>query len=338
MRTGRIQRGFVLLLTLVLLAVLAVGMVSLSRHSIEAAVSARDAKLDLQRRWMLRSLGDTVLPRAEAILEKRAGSSQSSVGDGDGVVRWELPGLALEEGSKAEGKSDAEVGIAVVVADEAARLNVNAPRWRGDDRGLEAVVRKLMRARGQTATVQVRRPEVGRLAETHQEAPQATQEVGGVTSYEGIFPLATPRELLGVPGGVGLTGSLTLWGEGRVNVCRAPAAVLEAVLGPSWSRGDVRRLVEERERWLQAGGGAGLRLDHLLDGLDLSEPQRQHAQEVLVDSSQVYSLWVVFHDPHRTRYALTVRIGGESHAEETGRKERGEGENPPRPLVRRLVW
>jgi hypothetical protein len=66
--TGRSSRGYVLVMVLGLLVLSTTLLVGVSRLAVRAAVGARQAEDDLQRRWGVASSRKAVLPHAEAIL------------------------------------------------------------------------------------------------------------------------------------------------------------------------------------------------------------------------------------------------------------------------------
>src|SRR5690606_29363150 len=128
-RMAHPQRGFLLVMALVVLALLAVLLLSLSRKSGARAVEARDAAVELQRRWGEVSLAHALLPQAEALLSE---SNLDRADQGQPPTHQRRDVLVL-----------GGIDFAFILADEQAKANINTLVTVHDDRA-DAAVRALL--------------------------------------------------------------------------------------------------------------------------------------------------------------------------------------------------
>jgi len=207
------QRGFILLLTVLVLALAGVVFAAAARHGFQWALSAQQAQQSLQRRWAAASASGVVLPAAEELLAA-VGSSASLT-------------LSLTLGSER---------YQVVVADEGAKLHaLTLEAWIGRS-AAERLVREVVRACGSGAEVRLRRYEA-------RVADGAAMPM--LASYSQVFAQPDPAEL-SRPAGPG--GLVTCWGDGRLNYMRASEVVLRGLAASVAGPLAAGRLVELRER------------------------------------------------------------------------------------------
>ena len=315
------------MVTLAVLVLSAGLMVALGRSAMRHAAHAREARDDLQRRWGGASCRSAVLPAAEQVLaaeEARHGGPVPSVRV---VVRL------------------GHLSFALTVADEQAKANVNALLTDADGSTAEARLREALSGYGLANKFRLRpgpRPPAGGRSSTAAAAastrpvglagPAGWQPITGLGQIlDGVPPADWLRAPVGAPVGNGNGGSapadlLTCWGDGAVNVRRAPEAVLRLGLSPPLSAVEVGRLIERRDEQFFAretsGSGAAASL-RLLGGRDVPPPNRSPVRRLvdaagltavggrllprIVDGSNCHSLWVVADDGRRRWYEVAVQ-------------------------------
>ena len=301
-RTG--SRGYVLILTLFLLVIAAVAMVGVVRASMGRALAAVDAQRDLQRRWGTVSCARTLLPRAESILnaaEQRTGRPAAAVD------------IALTLGGQP---------FALTVADEQAKLNVNALYESGKRPAVERAARdaapglavrlrpmpveKTRQKQRQTEVEQL----IARLdAENAKEQknggnppkdsatidPALLAGLDGTGGADDDAPPPPPQAFVGF-GQVYDAASadqvrraaetLTCWGDGRSSLRRAPADVLARLCAPALSAGQVRKLVALRD------GKPGIVPSTALAMLKVDGEKIKRLAPRLTRQSGCFSLWI----------------------------------------------
>jgi hypothetical protein len=255
----------VLLLTLVLIALATAGTAGVVRLGLRQALAASSAERDLQRRWAVTSARAAVLPAAEDVLanaEVRGGQA----------VRTTASTVVLS-GQR----------VTLVVADEQAKVNVNALLAREGRAGAERLVRGLVRSADSTVPLQL------------SPAP-GDREGPAVISFEQVFPGAGPSELAGQPA----TADVTCWGDGKLNVRRASRDALRTAVGTALDLSQVESLLDARRK------DPRLPVAELLAQLSLTDEQWQAAGELLTDKSACHSLWVVVETDQRAWHSLFV--------------------------------
>jgi hypothetical protein len=270
------RRGYALLLVLLVLAVAAAATAGVCRISLRKALHARRAEEDLQRRWAVVSCRAALLPRADSVL-----------------ARAEREGAA----PAAEVRRDVRLGgetLTLVFGDEQAKANVNLLYRAAGAGGTERAVRRLIA----TANVDVElRPLPARPGATSDDDPLPPFE-----SFGQVFARATPRELIGPAGGRSPVPAavLTCWGDGTLNFRRASAEAVREVAAPHAGAALANRLVQLRDKH------PGLDAAAVLDQVKLSDTAREALEEVLVDESACFSLWIITRSADRTGYDLAV--------------------------------
>jgi hypothetical protein len=309
----------VLVVTLAVLVLSAGLMVALGRAAMGHAARAREARDDLQRRWGVASCQAAVLPVAEQLLaaeEARRGEPVASV-----RVTVRLGRQSFE----------------LTVADEQAKANVNALLADGDVPTAEDRVRQALTGYGLANKVRLRpapRPPA-RQPGSAAVATTSSGRLGGwrpITGLGQILDAVPPADWCrppagGRPGGQAGEAAadlLTCWGDGGVNVRRAPEAALRLALSPPLTAIEVGRLIELRDEQFYAKGrppGAAAS-PRLPGGRDAGPANRSPVRRLvdaagltavggrliprLSDGSTCHSLWVVADDGRRRRHVLAV--------------------------------
>jgi hypothetical protein len=272
------HHGYVLVTTLLLVAIAAVAMASLARASLHRATAALDAESELQRRWGSISISSAVLPKVEQLL------SRVEQAEGRPVARIEVE-LGL-------GKQRQRL----ILSDEQAKLNVNAMYRRRGPIQAEQATRELL----QQASYDLRlRPFAARGRTGPTEVVFAT--------FDELLENASADDLAGLRDGWHLSEpaaqQLTLWGDEQVQFQRASDEVIEKVCEGVTGPGDVYRLLAIRQEDPLRSVSAAL------DELQPAREVRQRLQTLLTDASTCKSIWIVTDDGRRRWHELIVEEG-----------------------------
>ena len=320
----RRQSGYVLLLTLLILALAGTVTAGVCRASFARAARSVRAEQDLQRRWGAASCSRAYLPRAERVIAAAEAAQRRAL---PAVrARVVLNGQAFD----------------LWFADETAKLNANLLVHRRGKAEAEAVIKELVRAAGSDVrprllagkpqAVRPRKP-ANRDADEASADP-ANDDSGGPTSRPGrrsagrtgaagtaepqeeaeeeiearplqsfgqLFPGAAPAALAGTDGLSPAAALVSCWGDGRLNYRRAPDAVLKQFGPPTLTPGETTRLLRLRQQ--SPAAAAGSVLDQM-KGLD--EDARDTIEDRLAVESNCHSLWVVVRTPERAWHYFAV--------------------------------
>lgn len=288
------RRGYVLLVTLVLLALVSLSLVGITRLSLARAAEARRAGRELQQRWGTLSLRHAVLPRAEAVLALEG-------------ARQRRPVVTARRGVTLGG-----ITFGLVLSDEQAKANAGALLAAQNGPSSEDGARRTLRE------LLVGSPLATRLRLRPVALEDAGEGLGGIGSLSQIFENFDPSQFL--PDGPEREGDLrrapcdlvTCWGDGRLNVWRVPEPTLRALAVPALSLTQVQKLIGLRDQTLRAGGREPTvppTLDSLLDRVDLTDEQRADADRLLRDGSACHGLWIVAESGPQIWYTLAVQEG-----------------------------
>lgn len=284
------QRGFMLLLTLVLLTIVAVGSAQIARRSLQQATVAVRAEEDLQRRWLVRTAEDVLLPRADAAIEA-SNEKEPAGGDGltEAVRRVDVGGYEVE----------------LRFTDEQAKINANVLLERMGRRAAQQRLATLIRQAGIDGRVELRP-----LSKLDRELQGARADWPALASFDQILAASGSTARAELPGagaelpGAGAGAGVTLWGDGRVNVRRASRGVLEAALAPELGPYEIDRLLTLRREEPDE------RLAQWLSRLELSRRQRDELEDRLTETSRYFGLGITIHGEHRAwrRFVVGRRV------------------------------
>jgi hypothetical protein len=118
----------------------------------------------------------------------------------------------------------------------------------------------------------------------------------------GTAPAGTAQ--VGTAQAATLTAALTCWGDGSLNLRRASADAVRAVLARRLAAAEITRLLDLRRK------NPDLESSDLLDALGLSESRRDAVEDLLTSESSCHSLWIVSATGTRYWYDLAVSDGG----------------------------
>lgn len=273
-----------LLLTLMVLAIAAAALAGACRAALQKAVLATRAEEDLRRRWAIVSCRAALLPKAERVL------------------------AASGDRTSPETRFDVTLGgqpMTLIFGDEQAKANVNLLYALGKRARTDIAVRGIVGATGADVRVELRPillemptdelsepepPPKHPLRSDRDEQDLLDFEVQPVFEAWGqIVPSAKPAALLRrrASSSPSVAGSLTLWGDGTVNVRRASEECLRRVCDKVLRPGEVRKLVAARDK------DPDFDLWETMDTLNLPEDRYANAEQLLTDRSSCFSLWIV---------------------------------------------
>lgn len=251
------RAGFVLIVVLALIVVVAFSAAGMARRSLQLAMEGAALQNDLQRRWAVRSLQRVVLGRAEALLNQ-AQPEQGSV-------------AAPHRRSFRIRLGDAEYDL--VLADEDSKANLNSLYYRTGRAETAQIIRELQSGSSGLA-VRIRPFEASDLGETLPVFDTWGQVFDLATSHDS--PAALEQS----------TSNITCWGEGRLNVRRASDPVLREVCAAYSSAAAADSLVAARH------SHPSPTVEELLGNVNLEFAERSALSGVLSERSNCHSLWI----------------------------------------------
>jgi hypothetical protein len=251
------RRGFALLVSVMLLALVGAVLCSVVRRTAASLSASTLCEQQLRVRWALRSCQETILRQSEDILaaeESRSGR----------------PVLRAVRSVELDGDS-----YVIVVADEQAKVNVN----------------RLAQELGSAAV----RERVGRLVEGIPEAPRVIAQParGGrpqsslFETYEQVFEQPGVESLSAEDPDFNIARDVTCWGSGALQFRRASRASLEALCTPLLTGPELERFVRSRDQ--------GSSLPRAIDATLASQEKRKRLERLLTARSLCHSVWVVRH-------------------------------------------
>lgn len=275
----RIQRGFVLVLVLMVLAISASVLAIAARRSGGRALAAGRALADLQLRWGSQSCRRTCLPQAERLLRQARSPDKAPVATVRRTIK--LGGIEFD----------------LIVADEQAKADVNAVAHRQKMAGVETLLRALQTGR-RVLPVRLR------------PAPPPAHVIAAVpvqlASYDQLYSIEHPSVLIEAGEVAPAIQRVTCWAGGKLNLSRAEPIVIEQALAGLLTRTQVARL----EALRRAKPGAPL--EQMVREMELTREQAQALAPWVTATSTCHSLWVIASDGRRRFYQLDVDQAGDA--------------------------
>lgn len=296
----RRSSAFALLLVLGIVALVGASMVGLAHESLTGAVEVQQRIKTLQQRWAVTSCQLTLLSQAPNLLSNRTGDQEGreaiaagpAGADGDMFVTERRFELRLS-GAR----------YTVVATDEQAKLNVNRlVEWSGRA-AAQRIVGRMARgpARSGVGPLVSLRPLSGG---TGRRADLGLSPIG---SYQQVFNTNNPQQLIGESTGMGVAARITCWGDGRLNIRRAPDELVEGVGQPLLRGSQIHALLEARRQLPNDTVQAWL------DQVDtIDDDQRKALAGRMTDASRCFGLWVIGHHGPRRSYSFAVAEAGVS--------------------------
>lgn len=299
--TNTSRRGFILVMTLMLLAIAAVALASAGRSSMGLAVDAVQARQGLQRRWGNISSRHAVLELASNILDSTGADSNQ-------------PRRSIRTQIQLNTYT-----YTLTLCDEQAKANINTMLH---DRGREATRTYIRKQCGSHPWAD----EIT-LPTTHtQPTPQETSGTDvahrEIISINHFLPAFDPGSIDSE--GEHPLGALTCWGDGRINLTRAPDGLVQAVLKPLMSTAEITRL----RKSLTASESKSL-ID-ALKNTSVSEDNTPKILKRLTLDSSCYSVWINVDNGKRSWHELAVvELQPEGSAEPSRTEEAAEATEAP---------
>lgn len=275
------ERGFMLVLVLLVLALVSTLLLSLSRGSLSRATRARDATMELQRRWGAATLAASLLPDAGNRLRKESERLRTPMREWRG-------GLTL-----------GEVEFTVVLADEQSKANLNMILSTDPD-GAIRVTRTLLPRDVPASAIDLRPSSTD-----SDDADAATPAEPPLASWGQVLSdrWSDPRRLLGFDTDRDAINRLaTLWGDGRLNLATADRAALAAVAGPSVPATQIDRILEARDTQPFPQGNHEV----WLSAAELADQDRARLTAQTTVRSTCHSIAIEANDPWRSHYFLQI--------------------------------
>jgi hypothetical protein len=295
MRQRTRHRGYVLLLTLLVLTIAAAALAGMCRLALEKATQAARAQEALQRRWGVVTCRAAMLPKAPLVFASFQPAGDRNLAESR---------MSLNLGGQS---------LTLVFGDEQAKANLNLLYALEGRAGADRLARDMAQAAGATAMLRVElRPvlieppddePVDNDTETDRD-PEALLEFTVEQAFEAwgqVFPGAAPQDLVRRRGPLpSAVENITCWGDGLVNVRRASREAVQAACARWLRPAEVAKLLAARDK------DVDFDLWETLDSLDLSEARRDAAEQLLTDESTCYSLWIITRTRGRDGYDLAV--------------------------------
>jgi len=274
----RRRHGFVLVMTLVLIATAGVMLVGMARQSLLLAMEAVDAQDALQRRWAIISAETVVLQEAPHLF----GASERKLIESGADI--EIFPRSLSASFTLGGEM-----FELILSDEDAKLNLNTYYRRREKQRTAVMIREMAGIESQLK-VHLRPYRVG------QNEPQ----LPAFDSWGQVFSLED-RQIEGAVGQrlILATEQLTCWGAGQLNIRRATDKSIEELCRIVVTGSVTQRLLEARRE------DPALSLHAMLPQLELRDRELRALEELLSDQSTCYSLWM-HNGRMRHRSSLTV--------------------------------
>ena len=272
------RQGFVLVMTLVLIVIVAITTVSLARVSLQRAMMAVDAQIELEHEWAARSCHQMLLDEADALFE---GLESQHLED---ERNWPSPRV-FEDAYLLNG-----VQYRILLSDENAKININALN-RKIPLQAEAIVRRLS---GDTDLSLLQE-----LPTALKEAAISEQPIG---SWGQIFPMDTVFQNGQVGALIGATEHITCWGNGLVNVRRIGDRALLEIGRELADPSTVADLVDFRRNATEP--------DSRQLRQSMADARDNELSSWFTDGSSCYSLWIEVDDGKRKWYHLGIVGGG----------------------------
>ncbi len=282
---SRNSQGFVLLLVLLVLTVCGVLLASAARRSGAAALEARGARSELQRRWGTLSCSNVCLTNAESLLDQAQTDNDA-------------PAIEVRHAVML-----GETKFDLILADEQAKLNANMLVHRRSRQNLVPSLQRLQSdCRQPLLVIPYPTPQqTGMGDEKDTTLPQLFSSYAQLLAYE------HPSQLIGSESrGSSPISGITCWGSGALNLKRAVPEVLRQALGDMLTESHIATLQTFRQE------KPSCTIDEILLELDLPRQRKSQMADLATDRSDCHSVWVIAGGPTRQWYRLCVRQTGDA--------------------------
>jgi hypothetical protein len=288
--------GFALLMALALVLLAGAALAGLARWSAMEALESTTAADELKHRWAVVSCRETLLGRAEQLLDAAERGEGRDGLSSEVYMNKPMPELRVK-------CRLSELDYELVLTDEQAKLNLNTVLQEKTPAEVQSLAARLTHDKGDPGSLGT--PLQLRRVATVDPSAEGARDWLPLGAYGQIFEDPSPEWLVGRNGGDGLASPITCWGDGKVNLRRAPAAVIEAACMEALGPQAVSQLLAAR---LHNPYGS---LSAMLVELDkIDDKQKRKIGAYVTDHSMCHGLWIIAHGGQRSRYTLTVRADG----------------------------
>lgn len=279
MRLPPKNTGYVLLMTLLLITIVAVAIASVSRLSLQRSIQTSREADKLQRNWAMRSAQYTIMQQANELLEKAEEDTAKPVGR----LQFEL--------------KLGEQLFAFELADEQAKFNINSSfDLRGRVQTSESV--RLLTANCPNKLVLLK-PAISTPGMQNNNMRSKSTKF---TLFSQVFHNVQPEHfVMQNSEREGLSSYVSCWGNGKTNFLRASREVLILACQPYLNSSEIDQLIQLREEI------PGISLSQALGELDLSKNSKKMAMKLLTDRSGTFSLWSIHNAGTRVWYEFIVQ-------------------------------
>ena len=284
------QHGYVLLLTLVMVALVAAGTVGLTRLSLASATEAKRSEASLQRRWASISCRRVLLEQAPTLMEKRW---EEAIEPEDASEDTGVTPASIDRADFRLMRDQVRLGEYVIdirLADEQAKANVNTLLEQLEQDEAEREVEALIGASGHRLAVDLQPT----TTSSKQKDAQEASHLGRV--FPGFRPDAVfiqPTEELPVD-------AITCWGDGRLRLSLASDTALRSLLTEHMDASRLDQLLELRNE------RPDITVDQAMRAMSQGASQSSTARRLFTDTSTCYSMWLTIRCEHRSWHELAI--------------------------------
>lgn len=285
------RSGFALLLIIACLLLVSGALVTITRANLEAALDYADQVDDVRRRWEAASLEQASLALATQLYGTDPGISLSERGGRMAAIDRRI--LPKWRSHYAFSVPLNQKIYQVVISDESAKLNINVARRLKTPQVVQQVITRL--------TLGKFSPLLLPTAETN---PSHAEKRTPLTSWGQVVPVgAKEQQSLEISEVLAATESITLWGDGKLNLLRASDEVLFEVSRLVLPDGESRRWMDRfRMEWPERP------IDQILLESTLKARERDALLRLLSVRSTAVSAWIVSDEvPSRPIHGLATR-------------------------------
>lgn len=319
---ARPDRGFILLMVLLIIPVIAVATASVARMSLVAATDAISAQNRLQRKWGQLSCTEVFLPRADQVLadEERYKGEVNDLFQPEAFAS--TAGLETETSNESMNNNQSlavptehnrivsksiELGgqsFELKISDEQSKVNINLLREEVSELELLSALDQLQALTRDEVKIDLRP-----YARTDSDGSKSRSFAGLGQIYRATKPLlpVVPNTL--EPEQPQMSDLTTCWGSGQLNIQHADHEIVRLVARIALKESEVDRLLvalSEDSEAEEPPEQSARDLVRALDSLGLTEKRRAQVENLLIDRSACYSLEVNVHDDKRSWRWLTV--------------------------------
>lgn len=306
---GPSQRGYALLVTLIMLALLGVILGGLARRSADSALHARDAEQAMRQHWAELSCSHTLLSSAPERGSDRLKAWQSAKADTVASINTERP-------SRYETFSLQLAGVEVHgrIDDDQSKINLNERLRTSPDAAVmpSAVVDRVLSPTRSPGIQLTRQPFVQAL------------RLRPLMSWQQVLPGYAPEQLLGIdhPDRMDISAEshapadrVTLWGDGTINLWTAEDQVVRQHLKDIVQPGTIESVLEFRAQ------EPPLSLGTIYENATEDQDERAAFGRVFSDRSECYSLWLAIRaeGEEQAAYRWSLRVLEKGGGQESGR-------------------